>query len=255
VTEGGWFAGGSGILITGAASGLGRSLALEAHRRGRKTWLVDISPAVADVARTTGGESLVADLSDPSSYARIVSWAPDIDILINNAGIAIKAPFTGIAPASIDKLIAINVSAPVQLSRLYLERFQRRGRGVIVNVSSSASYFPTPGLGAYGASKAFLSAFSESLAVEMGSQGVQVLAVSPSGMKTNFQQSAGVRNEKESLLLDPDAVARQMWDDIDAGKEGITDYGVTSFVFRTMRAVLPRGMYRAVIGRLMGKYR
>ena len=81
------------VLITGAASGLGRSLALEGHRRGHRLWLVDVSEAVGDVATQTGGVSLVADLSDPSVYEPIAAWAPDVDVVINNAGIAVKAPF------------------------------------------------------------------------------------------------------------------------------------------------------------------
>jgi short-subunit dehydrogenase len=170
------------LLITGAASGLGAALAREGAARGHRLSLVDISPAVDDVARETGGRATIVDLADRAAAKTIYAWAPDADVLVNNAGIAASSPFSDMSPDVAVRTLMVNACAPMLLTREYLPGFRARGAGTIVNVSSSAAYFPTPGLAPYGATKAFLTAFSEALIVECAAwPGVHVIGFCPSG--------------------------------------------------------------------------
>jgi short-subunit dehydrogenase len=217
---------------------------------------VDVNPRIAEVAAETGARYLVADLSDRHQLDEVAAWARDIDVVINNAGVAAKAPFHEMDPLRAEAIVATNVRAPVVLTRTYLARFRQRGSGTIVNVSSSTTYFPTPGMAPYGASKAFLTSFTEALVAETRDvPGIRVLGVCPSGMATDFQRASGVRNERPDRLLDPARVASWIFDDIARGRRGIRDYGAATHVFRVLRGVLPRGMFLPLIDRLMRKYR
>jgi uncharacterized protein len=245
----------SHLLITGAAGGLGRSLAIEAHRRGHQLSLVDVSAGVADVAAATGARYLELDLAGRRAPDDIVAWAPDVDVVINNAGVAVKGAFRELTHEQLERVVDVNVRAPLLLTRKYLEQFHRRGRGTIVNVSSSASHFPTPGLGPYGASKAFLTALSETLESEIGATDIRVLCVCPAGMATGFQQSHGIRNEQPQMLLDPDVVARWCLDDIEQGRSGVRDYGRNAHLMRLLRRLLPRRLFVRVVGNLVSRHR
>lgn len=244
------------ILITGAAAGLGRALAFEARRRGHQLALVDRSPDVHTVAEETGARALVVDLADPSAVDEIAAWAPQIDVLVNNAGIAVKGAFHEIPADRLERLIDVNVRAPLLLARVYMERFRDRRSGTIVNVSSSATHFPTPGLGPYGASKAFLTALSETLEIEAGdSTRISVLCVCPAGMATDFQSSHGVRNEASRVLMDPARVAGWLLDDIEGGATGVRYYGLNAHAMYILRRLLPRRMFIRLTGALVARYR
>jgi uncharacterized protein len=246
----------SRILITGAAAGLGRALAREAHTRGHDLALVDISPAVEAVARDTNATALVADLASADAATRVTSWAPEVDVLINNAGVALKGPFHELSADALRRLIDVNVVAPLLLSRAYLPRFLARGSGTIVNVSSSATYFPTPGLGPYGASKSFLTAFSETLESEAGAvRGVRILCICPAGMATDFQTAHGVKNADSGVLMDPADVARWCLDDVERGRTGVRHYGMTAHGMRILRRLLPRRLFVGLTGTLVARHR
>jgi len=243
------------ILITGAASGLGREMALESFKRGHEVYLVDVSDAVAGVAKETKGRYILADLSERSALDRILEWAPDADVLINNASLASRSMFAEMDLGKIEKIARVNILAVMILSRLYLERFRKRGEGTLVNISSSAGYFPTPYLAPYGASKSFLTAFSEALTLEFASSPIKIICLCPSGMNTNFQKASGVKNEHPDRLLDPKWVAAKTLHLIESGFSGIKDLGFSTQVFKFMRAFLPYPIYSRVVGYLISHYR
>ena len=244
------------ILITGAAAGLGRALAQEAHRRGHDLSLVDVSPKVEAVARDINAKAFVCDLASADAATQVTAWAPDVDVLINNAGVALKGPFHELGVDALRRLVDVNVLAPLLLSRAYLPGFITRGSGTIVNVSSSATYFPTPGLGPYGASKSFLTAFSETLESEAGGvPGVRILCICPAGMATDFQTAHGVKNADSGVLMDPADVARWCLDDIERGRTGVRHYGVTAHGMRILRRLLPRRMFVGITGTLVSRHR
>lgn len=240
------------LLITGAASGLGAALAREGVARGHAVSLVDVAPSVQQLAAEIGGRALVADLASTEAASQIHAWAPDIDVLINNAGVATRAAFHEMDPDKAVRTVMVNACAPMQLCREYLAGFGRRGHGVIVNVSSSASYFPTPGLAPYGATKAFLTAFTEALITECeGWSAVHVMGFCPSGMATNFQNAAGVKNADSAVLMDPTKVARRLLDLVARGQSGIYDHGASTHVIKFLRRLLPSGLYRTLMGRML----
>ncbi|KKP98820.1 MAG: Short-chain dehydrogenase/reductase SDR [Parcubacteria group bacterium GW2011_GWD2_38_12] len=244
------------ILITGAASGLGEQLALEARARGYDLYLVDNSPKITDVAAKINAKYLIADLSDRRSLDEIAEWARNAEIIINNAGIAKKEVFHKMSTLDAERVVAVNILAPMILSRIYLERFYKSGSGAIINISSSASYFPTPQMAPYGASKAWLNAFTESLFIEVKSfPKIKILAICPSGMNTDFQQSSGVKRDYSELLLNPVIVAKRIFNDIEKGRSGIRNYGTMTHLFKILRSFLPAKIYLRLIGYLINRYR
>lgn len=246
----------SSILITGAASGLGKYLAMEACARGHNLYLVDISPKVADIGRETNAKYLIVDLANRKVLDEIAEWAREAEIIINNAGIAKKEVFYKMSPGDAERVVEVNIVVPMILSQIYLKRFYERGAGVVVNISSSASYFPTPQMAPYGASKAWLNAFSESLFIEVKDfPKIKILTICPSGMNTDFQQVSGVKRDHSEFLLDPAIIAKKIFNDIEKGRNGIRDYGMTTHIFKNLRAVLPSKIYLHLIGYLFGRYR
>jgi short-subunit dehydrogenase len=244
------------LLITGAASGLGAAIARDASQRGHAVSLVDVQPGVQALAETLGGRALVVDLSDADAAAKIHAWAPEIDALINNAGVATRAMFADMPADKARQTLMVNAFAPMQLSGAYLAGFRARGSGVILNVSSSASYFPTPGLAPYGATKAFLTAFTEALMTECeDAPGVRIIGFCPSGMATNFQKAAGVKNEDSGVLMDPAKVARRVVDLALTGRSGTYDHGPSTHAIKLLRRVLPGGLYRTLMGRMLLRQR
>ena len=247
---------GRSVLITGAASGLGTHLALEAATRGYRVWLVDVNPRVALLSERLNGQCLVVDLGEALAARTIYEWAPEVDIVINNAGVATRGQFHVLDPSRIEGILAVNVFAPVMLSYAYLKRFVSRGSGVLVNISSSACYFPTPGLGPYGPSKSFLTAFTEGLIAEYDQcPGIHVIGILPSGINTSFQESSGIRKYPHENLLNPAWLARSIWNDIENGRSMLRCYGWTTRIFRILRCCLPHVAYIRLISRMLGKFR
>lgn len=246
---------GQRILITGAASGLGRALSERAFARGAMPLLVDVNKAVEELAEQLSTRSLVCDLSQPEAAQQVVEWSPEIDVLVNNAGIATKAEFHSMDTDRILRLVDLNVRAPALLARRYAARFVARGSGAIVNVASSTAYFPTPTLAPYGASKSFLVSLTEALLLEYARTPIRVLGVCPSGFQSNFQRASGVKNERPERLLDPVWLADGILDLIEANASGVFDFGWSTYLFRTLRRSLPRSVFNHLVGRLLVKYR
>ena len=113
------------LLITGAASGLGAEIARDAVQRRHSVSLVDVQPAVEELARSIGGRALVVDLADGGAAAKIHAWAPDIDALINNAGLATRALFADMPAERAMRTVMVNACAPMQLCGAYLPEIGR----------------------------------------------------------------------------------------------------------------------------------
>ena len=141
---------------------------------------------------------IAADLSDPENAKRIyyVCRSIRVDLLINNAGIGDVGPFD---KTSLEKelgLINLNVTALHILTKLFYRRFVCEGGGTILNVSSSAAFYPGPLMAAYYASKAYVLNLSQSLyreAKESGN-GVQISVLCPGPVQTEFNKRIGVSN-------------------------------------------------------------
>lgn len=178
-------------VVTGASSGIGRAVAVRLAGAGCRLVLVGRDEArLAAVARDTGGEVVVADLADPAAVTELAGrWARDgaaPDVLVNNAGIGSVGPAAAQDGADLDRLLAVNLRAPVTLTRAVLPGMLERGRGHLVFVSSIAAMLGVAGESSYAAVKAGLHVFAASVHAEVGSAGIGVSTVVPGVVDTEF---------------------------------------------------------------------
>jgi NAD(P)-dependent dehydrogenase (short-subunit alcohol dehydrogenase family) len=181
---------GQRALVTGATSGIGRAVALALARDGAEVLAHgrDAARGAETVKEITaaGGKAsfLAADLGDAAGVQRLASDAGDVDILINNAGIALFGPTAEFDVAAFDKMFASNVRAPFFLVAAIAPGMAARGHGSIVSTSSMAGGVGLVGGAAYGATKASLEAMTRAWAAEYSASGVRVNAVAPGPVYT-----------------------------------------------------------------------
>ena len=196
------------VAITGASSGIGRALAVEYGRAGAKLTLVARRrELLEEVAREIGREvHIVAqDLSDPE---RAAEWLPaaeeingPVDVLINNAGV-MSIGLTAELDARVgQRMLDVCLSAPLRLTRAVLPSMLERRAGTIVQVASMASFATPPGGTWYGAAKAGLASFAESLRHELKGTGVNILTVYPGPVATPLAD-AGYAAYAPSRIVD-----------------------------------------------------
>jgi short-subunit dehydrogenase len=162
---------GARVVVTGASRGIGAALAAELAGRGARVVLVARSADVLDkLAAELGGESFPADLTDAAAIEplvrRIEAGGP-IDLLVNNAGVDLTGDLVDLDGEQIANLLALNLCAPILLTRAVIPGMCERARGHIVNVSSLAGTNAVRGLAPYSASKAGLSHFTAGLRAEL----------------------------------------------------------------------------------------
>lgn len=208
------------VLLTGAGSGIGRSLALRLARKGAMLALVGRNEGrLADLAmaiRAEGGSAypFVFDLALPSGQESLVSdvmaHLGGIDVLVNNAGISGFCEFSRQEPEEIESLVGTNISGPVLLTRAVLPHFMGKNSGRIVNVGST---FGSVGFGhfsVYSATKFALRGFSEALRRELDHTGIGITYVAPRATRTSLNSDAVIQlNERTGVFMDEaDEVAR-----------------------------------------------
>lgn len=184
------------IILTGAASGIGRAAAQALAAKTHPLALVDVNANMLNEvvgvcqkssARTRG---FPCDVTDPAAVAR--TWEKirgefgGVATLINCAGVGRFAPFLEIEPAEWLRMFNVNVMGAVHFTRAVLQDMLAAGEGLIINVSSRMAIDPHPTTTAYAASKAALHAFSKSLATEVKDRGIKVTFLAPGGTKTNI---------------------------------------------------------------------
>jgi short-subunit dehydrogenase len=192
------------VLITGASSGIGLELAKQFARGGWNLVLVARrEPELRDLAASLKVQTqvVVADLTRVEERKRLIEMLREtpVDCLVNNAGFADYSPF---AKADWDKnaaLLHLNIEALTHLTHAFLPGMIERKRGRILNVASTAAFFPGPGMATYYASKAFVLSFSEALATEVEGSGVSVTCLCPGATTSEFQERA---NMQESKVMD-----------------------------------------------------
>lgn len=185
------------ILITGGTKGLGRAMADRLAAAGGDV-IVAARSAPPDLA---GMRFVPADLSSPEGVAALadeVNAGGPLDVLVQNAGgAASSAPVLDTYDASWESDLTLNLLAVIRLDKLLVPAMVRRGRGVVVHVSSIAGHYPQPGQVSYAASKAALNSYSRSLAVDVGPTGVRVVNVLPGFIPTTGARAAHQRMADE----------------------------------------------------------
>lgn len=213
-------------LITGASSGIG---AVYADRLARAGYDLILVARRADRLRTLAQEltgrtdrtvrTISADLTAPSDLAwieAVLKTDPDITMLVNNAGIGATAPLLRSDIADMERMIALNVNVLTRLAHAAAPAFVARGHGTIINIASVVALAPELLNGVYGASKAFVVAFTQSLQHELADKGVRVQAVLPGATATDFWDVAG--SAVEHL---PTEIVMSAQDMVDAALAGL----------------------------------
>lgn len=168
-------------------------------------------------------EVLVADLADRAALSTVearLGAEPAIDLVVNNAGFGFTGDFVDLDIDRECSVLAVNVEAVMRLSHAAGAAMKARGRGGILNVSSIAGNVPAPNNATYGATKAFVTRFSEALHLELRDSGVHVSALLPGFTRTEFQTRADYDTSKIPAALwdDADTVARIGLDGVDRNK-------------------------------------
>ena len=178
-------------LVTGASGGIGLEIARVLAPDHDLVLVARSAAKLEALAAELGGAHVIAaDLSDPAAVAKIAAEVPEVDVLVNNAGVGDFGPF---AEADADKTLAmiqLNVTALTALTRQYLPGMLARGSGRILNVASTASFQPGPLMAVYYATKAYVLSFTEAIAEEVRGSGVKVTALCPGPTSSGFQAAA-----------------------------------------------------------------
>ena len=214
---------GAAAAVTGTASGIGRALALELATRGCDLALADRDEAglqtlAAEIA-TAGPRKVTTHRVDVGEPAQIADFArsaivahPALNILVNNAGVALLGQFTEIEQAQMDWLMNINFWGVVHATRAFLPQLSTRPEAHIVNLSSIFGVIAPPGQTAYCAAKFAVRGFSESLRheLQMAKSPVRLSVVHPGGVATNI-----VRNSRTGTGITDNARRAEMIDRFD----------------------------------------
>jgi short-subunit dehydrogenase len=208
-------------VITGAGSGIGRGIAQSLARRGCHLALADISePGLAETAQLLGGQGIRVsrhnlDVADRAAVAAlpqaVLAQHERVDLLFNNAGVALAGTFEQISETDFDWLLEINFGAVVRLTRAFLPHLKASDDARIVNISSVFGLISPPGQTAYSASKFAVRGFSNALRFELEGSQVGVTVVHPGGVATkiaeNARRAAGTSNAEAAEQLE---VARRL---------------------------------------------
>lgn len=229
----------SGIaLVTGGSSGIGLALSRRLAGRGWRLLWVSLDPAeqsrAAERVRAERPDavidSLALDLGAPDAAGEVRAWAQDrgpVTLLVNNAGFGLYGPSASLPVAGEAKMIAVNAAALHALTRAFLEDFEARGGGMIINIASNSAFTPTPGLAVYAATKAFVKHYSDALREELAASGspVRVMTVCPSAVAdTPFKASAGmegVRTFSSFTATTAEEVAGDILAALDSGRDSL----------------------------------
>ena len=177
-------------IVTGAGSGIGRAVAVRLAAEGARVVAADVSvPRVDAVVAETGAVGVVGDISQPADVERIVAAADGaVDVLANVAGIMDGfLPPHEVDDATWERVLAVNLTAPMRLTRAVLPSMLAAGRGAIVNVASEASLRASASGAAYTSSKHGLIGLTRSTAVFYGPSGIRCNAVCPGAVATNIE--------------------------------------------------------------------
>lgn len=203
------------VLITGAGSGIGRALAIEANRRGHRLILVGRRPAPLEdtAAALRDAQILPADVTTPAGRAAIAEKVAEtgLDILINNAGIVPSGALGTLQDDQIAATLAVNVAAPLALTRDLLPALTA-SRGQVVNMGSVFGDIGFPYFAAYSASKFALRGLSDALRRELAPRGIAVTYLAPRATRTDAAHGFDSLVGPMAMTLDhPDAVAAHAW--------------------------------------------
>jgi hypothetical protein len=253
-------------LVTGASSGIGEQFARQLSERGYRIALVARrEERLALLAEELGGPdravAIGADLVNPEDRDRLASRLAElgaqVEILVNNAGYGIYRPFGQAAREAELNQVRLLFEAPVDLMARYVPGMLERGRGAVINMSSTAGLQPLPFNAGYSAAKAGLLVFSEAVHAEVREQGVTVTAVCPGPVPSGFQETSDAGYFAEKLpkftFVSPDRVAKDALRAAERGKISVIPGGIQVKLAFGPNRKLPRWLVLPISKRLMAR--
>lgn len=179
------------IIVTGAASGMGRAIAQLFAKNGAHQLLIDVNAEGLDALGLENAETMVVDMTEPAqidaAVERAVSTMSGLDGVVNAAGILRVIPFEETTPEIYHQVLAVNLHGPYHLCRAALPHLKRERGATIVNISSLAGLIAPEGMTAYAASKAGLLGLTRVMAAELSAR-VRVNAIAPGVINTAMTQ-------------------------------------------------------------------
>lgn len=250
---------GNWTLITGATSGIGYEMAKILASQGDDLVLVSRDEkSLCRVARELNELSdiiiMPVDLGQTGSAQQLFDECErlqlNIHVLVNNAGFGKFGDFTGMKSAEVESMLTLNMTSLTTMCKLFGSRMKERGRGYILNVSSTAAFQAIPYLSAYAASKTYVQYFTFALREEMKAFGVSVSCLFPGPTDTNFFDVAFANNDaglfRKQPVMNPHEVAKQAIDGMFRKKRSIVP-GSFNKVVSTSAGLVPPSFVARVI--------
>ena len=260
------------VVITGAGSGIGRSLATACAKRGAHLALCDVNTAGLEQTRSECGQARVltatVDVSDRSAVEafrdEVVNTYGRVDLVVNNAGVAHSQTIENTTYEDFEWIMGINFWGVVHGTKAFLPELKKHKGSALVNVSSVFGLISVPTQGTYNATKFAVRGFTEALRHETADSGLHVMCVHPGGIKTGIAHAARFyvgpdgssdQGRAASDFVDklarttPDQAARKILDDLAKGK-GRCLIGIDAQVISAISRLIPVNYWR-VMGRLM----
>jgi uncharacterized protein len=239
---------GAHVVITGGSQGIGEAMARAFAAKGsRVTVVARQAEKLAAVAKSIGGAAFVADLLNEAQTATLIAEIEaahgPIDVLVNNAGIEVTHPFASMDQQKIAPLIALNVVAPMVLTRQVLPGMLSRGKGHVVFTSSLAGSSVFPGMAVYCGSKAAVNNFAGTIRSELAKTPVGVTLVAPGPVDTLMwdrvkdsppsSQRVVKRLQRMQLIpkADPNDIAKRTVEAVATGRRHVRDPKRLSITF------------------------
>ena len=235
------------VLITGAANGLGASIVSFAKERGHA--VVGLDYQWAD---ETQNLEITADLSEPRSIAKLVpvlSAKGPYDVVVHNAAVSATGKFEEIPATAHERLIDINVTSPLLLTKKLLADGAIKRGGTFVFIASLSVYVGYPGAASYATSKMAISNYAKSLRKALKGDGINVLVVYPGPMKTEQASRHAPKGADAEKRMNSDEVAQQIFSAIDGRKSSLVP-GAANKIFAKLGALMPRTM-RALMKKII----
>ncbi len=252
-------------VITGASQGLGFALARRLAREGRAIVLIarsieGLAQAASELRSAFPKALIIAealDVGTMDAFQRIEQVLERhglyLDVLVNNAGIAMSGPFSVQDPSHIDQLVATNIAAVTRLTRMALPAMRARCRGGILNLSSLGAFTPGPWNAAYFASKAYVLSLTAAISAECAGEGVRICTVTFGPVRTQMLGELGGRRTHYKTLFassSPDRMARLAWRSYRLGRR-VAGPGFTTTVLGWWVRAMPFEILLPIVSWLM----
>jgi short-subunit dehydrogenase len=241
-------------LITGSSTGIGAALADVFAEHGHDLILVarrrdKLESRAAEIERRFKVAVAIVseDLADPQGPGRLFetvsSQRLQVQNLVNNAGVGLYGKFAGTPLDAELKMIQLNVTSVVELTKRFLPAMIERKSGSILNVASTAAFVPGPWMSIYYATKAFVLSFSEAIDYELKPHGISVTTLCPGPTESEFKVRAGSQRSRlfEAFVMDAPRVAREGYEGMMKGKALVIP-GLRNKLIPVAARVIPRPM-------------